>query len=95
MPSAVAAFGEIDSQYDQIGNQFSERIQGSAVNMAMGGLVQSQQCSDVCLGATPIGQLSCCRPATNMYRYTCCLQEPVRVPSAIGGGSEELTPGKK
>ena len=36
MPSAVAAFGGIDSQSDQIGNQFSVRIQGCAPQVAMG-----------------------------------------------------------
>ena len=36
MPSAVAAFGGIDSQSDQTGNQFSERIQGGAPQVDMG-----------------------------------------------------------
>ena len=36
MPSVVAAFGGIDSQSDQTGNQFSERIQGGAPQVAMG-----------------------------------------------------------
>ena len=36
MPSAVAAFGGIDSQSDQTGNQFSERIQGGAPQVEMG-----------------------------------------------------------
>ena len=35
MPSAVAAFRKIDSQSDQTGNQFSERIQGGAPQVAM------------------------------------------------------------
>ena len=36
MPSAVATFGEIDSQSDQIGNQLSEHIQGGAPQVPMG-----------------------------------------------------------